>query len=181
MKLSAVYTLVLTLCFATVAWANTEQVRFVPKLSASTERHIDSLDLSLSDNSIVSTVKPSFSIQSQTYNLNGLAVDGTMYEVRLCWPASSPLDVSLTYDEDVNTVTVSYVSEYYSSEADLNETPLEAQFEVILNKVVLHALPKDIFSAVALAIAGALGGYFLGGPVYELLMERGTDHESKNK
>ncbi|KAG5372008.1 hypothetical protein CJU90_2079 [Yarrowia sp. C11] len=162
--------LALTL-YTTLALANTAQVRFVPELSRSPVSDAYSKQLSPTDNTLTLTTTPEFEPQTQTFQLNGLSTDGTMYEVRVCWPANYPLEFDLSFDPKMNAVKVSYFSDYYSSEEDLNYLPLDAEFQVILNKVVLGALPEDIFGAVILAVVGGGLAWFLGGAVYKVVFD----------
>lgn len=172
--------LALTL-YTTLALANTAQVRFIPELSRSPFPNAYSKALSPNDSTLTLTTTPDFEPQSQTFQLNGLSTDGTMYEVRVCWPASYPLEFDLAFDPESNSVRVTYVSDYVSSDDDLNYLPLDAEFQVVLNKVVLGALPEDIFGAVVLAVVGGGLAYFLGGTVYKVVFNSDVPSDKKNR
>lgn len=172
--------LTLTL-YTTLALANTAQVRFVPELSRAPFPDAYSKTLSPADNTLTLVTTPEFEPQTQTFQLNGLSTDGTMYEVRVCWPASYPLEFDLTFDPKTNSVRVAYVSDYVSSDDDLNYLPLDAEFQVVLNKVVLGALPEDIFGAVVLAVLGGGLAYFLGGSVYKVVFGGHVTTDKKNR
>ncbi|KAG5366796.1 hypothetical protein CJU89_1239 [Yarrowia sp. B02] len=124
---------------------------------------------------------PDFFPQTETFQLSGLSTDGTMYEVRVCWPASYPLEFDMVFDPKTNAVKVTYVSDYVSSDDDLNYLPLDAEYQVVLNKVVLGALPEDIFGAVILAVVGGGLAYFLGGTVYKVVFDKQVSTEKKTK
>ncbi|AOW05075.1 hypothetical protein B0I72DRAFT_40848 [Yarrowia lipolytica] len=172
--------LALTL-YTTLALANTAQVRFVPELSRSPFSDAYSKALSPNENTLTVITTPDFESQTQTFQLNGLSTDGTMYEVRVCWPANYPLEFDLKFDSKTNSVKVAYFSDYYSSDDDLNYLPLDAEFQVVLNKVVLGALPEDIFGAVILAVVGGGLAYFLGGVVYKVVFDSHVTTEKKNR
>lgn len=104
-----------------------------------------------------------------------------MYEVRVCWPASYPLEFELSFDEKTNSVRVQYVSDYVSSDEELNYLPLDAEYQIVLNKVVFGALPEDIFGAVILAVGGAVAAWFVGGKVYSVVFDTKGDVDKKIK
>lgn len=148
--------------------ANTEQVRFVydhvrPVNSTVVVGQLadDSQGkgfLNVFRSSHVQTITPSF--KSEGHDLYQIAgIPGRMYEVRVCWAASDPLQFSLEYVVDKGLLKISYSPEYYSHLSKLQEMPLPASYEVVMNPILFSVLPSDILVVIGQVVVGGLGAY----------------------
>lgn len=112
----------------------------------------------------LSSAQPSSQENVHMYKINGMP--GRQYEVRVCWPASIPLDFQLEYEVEVGVVKVTYFAEYYSHLKGLKDSPVPvgARYEVVLSPLVgFGALPSDIVATILQVVAGGLGAFFISG------------------
>lgn len=159
--------LVAVYLFFARALANTETVRFIYNsndyndiINSSWENISDRL--SENNSTLLKWFQPSpRGSESVTWiALDG--IDGGSYEVRVCWPASSPSCFNLDYEKGY--LRISYKTDYYSHLNELMDNPLPVQCEIILNRLVLNALPRDIVETIGLTIVGGvLAYYYLSG------------------
>lgn len=142
--------------------ANTEQLRFVFSPPGPISGDLQGVVGAVSDahQNLVREIHPSFdAIGTDSIRIDG--VEGRMYELRVCWPASQPTEFNLSYHPTTGTVTVSYAPEFYSSDPALMAKPPPVKYEAILNEVVYGVLPRDIVETVGLVVCAAVAGYFL--------------------
>lgn len=166
----------LTLFHAVYVAANTESVRFVfeqptelPPIDAMEQLNDTSSGLfGAFRSNKVQDIAPSFSKSNEEfYTISG--VPGRQYEVRVCWPASDPLQVQLVYLPAAAAVKLTVSPDYYSHLAELQRQPLPAKYDVVLNPVLFGALPSDIVSVIAQVVCAGLCAYFVSGRVLHVL------------
>ncbi|CAN6674921.1 hypothetical protein TRVA0_072S00298 [Trichomonascus vanleenenianus] len=153
----------LILAAAQVALGNTEQVRFKWDRRAASERSEDlaTLDASAPDARIEITLTPESyldRISKRVKVING--VEGQMYEVRVCWPASHPADFDVAYEEG-GYVKIGFSSDIYSHIPEVMYGPREVPVDIILNKVIADALPEDIVGPIGLVGVALVAGHFI--------------------
>lgn len=142
------------------AYANTEQIRFILKNTNVVNIH-NASTLTLSQNTLTEEVSPTNYHQKVTNRYQIDAKPDHMYEVRVCWPASSPADFDLEYSPEEHIVAVTCSANYYSHNTHLMENPNSVPYQVVLNKVIFNALPSDIMSTVGLVATGVTAAYIL--------------------
>jgi hypothetical protein len=144
--------------------ANTETLRFVYNLEETLSKTEIDISGRLSENniSLLKSVipRPRGSESVQWIAVDG--VDGQSYEVRVCWPASMPTSFDLEYHQ--GNLRIGYKTDYYSHLPELMDNPLPIEFEIVLNRLVLNALPRDIVETIGLTVVGgSLAYYYLSG------------------
>lgn len=119
------------------------------------------------DDRVVVPVSPNFGHKvTQTFHISGEI--GSMYEVRVCWPASFPTKFELNFFDFFNgsgVVTVAASPDYYSSIPQLMKFPLSGKYEIIINKIYLDALPKDIIGTISFILIGLICAFFISDSV----------------
>ncbi|VVT57471.1 uncharacterized protein SAPINGB_P005712 [Magnusiomyces paraingens] len=102
------------------------------------------------------------------------AMVGSLYEARVCWPASVPAQFSIALRDNHDgsaILSVTYLPDYVSQVPSLMlHSPLEGAYEVIVNFVVLEMLPLDIAWILVTIPAGAIIAYFLSSKAISFIL-----------
>ncbi|KAK9236692.1 hypothetical protein V1525DRAFT_345567 [Lipomyces kononenkoae] len=163
-------------------YANIEQVRFFAPFSTTEQATLlpSVTPLSLSQPSIIKTVKPEFAPNESKYAIEEwyLLTDlkkGSFYEFRVCWPATNPLELKVGVikasnldptdelyvaesDGKVMYAYIKYSAYYFTHVKELMESPTPVTFELILSKcTLLVVLGDSVMMQSLLVILGVVG------------------------
>lgn len=158
MRLSTLVT-VISAWLVGVVLANTESIRVKGELPSS-DSPAEAIAYSyLEDNEHWNRRVESISNGGEKwFKVHG--IQGKDYEIRVCWPASYPGDLSISYQSG-GYVKVAHESDYYSHIKRLMESPDDIPFEIIMDPIILGVLPKDIIEVIALITFVCLTGVWV--------------------
>ncbi len=120
------------------------------------------LNLQEENNRLIETFHPMLDLQRTRYyrididfnNNNGNDNDNEYgnddeYEIRICWPASQPIDFSLEpiIINGFYLLELSYISDYYSSNKSLMIRPNDVKAMIIINKCSF-LIPSDLSTVI---------------------------------
>ncbi|ODQ63802.1 hypothetical protein NADFUDRAFT_83922 [Nadsonia fulvescens var. elongata DSM 6958] len=149
-----------------VVWGNTESLRLSLHSSIYSPLSSSALTVTPESSRVAITIEPQFTPQDKQIQLSGFASGS--YELRVCWPASSPLVFRLRFDATSQQLLLTYTADYYSHIQSLQKTPLPATIDIIVDEV-WFGLPRDLLAVVAMAVGGGIGSYFASSWIYEYI------------
>jgi len=99
-----------------------------------------------------STSQAPFGVE-RIYGLVGLA-EGSKYEVRVCWAASSPTRFHLNtfYEHETLFIRLFAEAAYYSHIEELMRNVPEMEFILILDKLILGFIPESLLPVIGLVV-----------------------------
>lgn len=147
-------TLLITALLVGIVLGNTESIRIRGESSWGEERAVDGYLLDSENWSRRVDTLPEGG--EKWYKVQG--VQGKQYEVRVCWPASSPGDFLLDYGEGY--VKVSHIRNYHSHLDSIELQTAQVPFEIILDPIVLGLLPNDIIKTIGLITVTCIAGFW---------------------
>ncbi|KAA8908307.1 hypothetical protein TRICI_004793 [Trichomonascus ciferrii] len=145
-----------------VVLGNTESIRISGESNWSEERDVDGYLLDSENWSRRVDTLPEGG--QKWYKVQG--VQGRQYEVRVCWPASSPGDFSLDYKDGY--VRLRHVRNYHSHLDWIELQTGQVPFEIILDPLVLGLLPNDIVTTIGLVSVTCLAGLWVSSFPFKL-------------
>jgi hypothetical protein len=107
-------------------------------------------------------------------------IDGSPFEVRVCWPASHPVDFTLRDCENCQSPTVIVEGTYAGVSI---HTQMETiQFYLVAEELILGAIPRSTIPAILMAILWAcIGGIFTNYFIQQMNSNTSTINQQKSK
>jgi hypothetical protein len=117
-------------------------------------------------------------LSTQFVEIQGIAESA--FEVRVCWPASHPVDFTLRLCEDCQSPTV-LVDGIYSGES-ISKDIERIQFFIVAEELMMGVIPRSTISAITMALLWSfIGGLFTKYFIQQMDDTNRTINQQKSK